>query len=220
MPHNPRGCVCCGAQECDCFCQYTDQCACGWRQCPAWRRLRDIVILALTKYGYFLQDDGLMLRLVNKTMNVAVKNLLGVSPEAMKAQKLIHGIPTRTTFDTQHFKTTIRRLFKIIYEANRHKEWTDRELTYRESSHHGDLSILPRTALIAGSLHIDLSNLDITILPLEFWQGFSSLQYVHRVWVDISENPLELDLTAASSAVGPYPYIQVRTKGDTDIDLN
>jgi len=122
--------------------------------------------------------------------------------------------------DMQHFPRTIKRLFNVLSEANPDKEWTTHELTWRRSSHPGDLSILPRTALIAGSLHIDLSNLDITILPLEFWQGFSSLQYVHRVWVDISENPLELDLKAASSAVGPYPYIQVRTKGDTDIDLN
>jgi hypothetical protein len=89
----PHKCPVCGAYECDCFCQETEQCGCGCRHCPAWRRLRDIVILALTKYGYFLQDAGLMLRLVNKTMNVAVKNLLGVSLEAMKAQKLIHESP-------------------------------------------------------------------------------------------------------------------------------
>ena len=92
-PQNSCKCPVCGASECDCSCQETEQCGCGWRNCPAWDRLLDIVILALIKDGCFVQDDGMMLRLATKTMNVAIENLLGVSPEAMKAQKRIHGSP-------------------------------------------------------------------------------------------------------------------------------
>ena len=92
-PQNSGECLVCRAHECDCFCQETGRCGCGWRHCPAWGRLLGLVILALTKAGSFLADDGLRLRLANKTMNAAIENLLGVSLEAMKAQKCIHGPP-------------------------------------------------------------------------------------------------------------------------------
>ena len=79
---NSGECLVCRAHECDCFCQETGRCGCGWRHCPAWGRLLGLVVLALTKAGSFLEDDGLRLRLANKTMNTAIENLLGVSEEA------------------------------------------------------------------------------------------------------------------------------------------
>jgi hypothetical protein len=81
---NSRECLVCGAADCDCSCRQTDQCACGWSYCPAWGRLLGLVILLMAKAGSFLEaaGDGLMHRLVNKTMNAAIENLLGVSEEA------------------------------------------------------------------------------------------------------------------------------------------
>ena len=90
----------------------------------------------------------------------------------------------------------------------------------RRSSHPGDSSILPRVAHHDGWLDIDLSDLGITSLPLEFWQVLSRLQGFHVAWVDISKNALELDLTAVASVVGQFPYIEVRINADTDIGLN
>ena len=90
IPQNSGKCEVCGTHRCGCFCQETERCGCGSLHCPAWGPLLGRVILSLVKAGSFL-EVGFMHRLVNKTVNAAIENLLGVSVEGMEHQKCTHG---------------------------------------------------------------------------------------------------------------------------------